>query len=271
MKLAGPSSEAQHGYAMACAAHERHAVNDRRHACLKHQAQRERKRARLRRPPVRPRHRPVPRKSPTRIRRRSTCSSSSVSSARSTKIRLRTTTSYRFPPARCCRVPARARAVEARVRRPAERRGGRRAIDTTRGAQAAVQPGGRGTSPIGTPQCGSGSGHQRRDSKSKDASIRLYNGRGHYNEWAFVYTASTQTPGAATGAAAPITPRTERPAWTDRRGRRRWTRQSRQRARRNGPGRGGQAAFRLAEQSWRPRLRPRPRAAALPTPTTGRF
>jgi type II secretory pathway pseudopilin PulG len=41
-------------------------------------------------------------------------------------------------------------------------------------------------------------------SKSPDRSIRVYNGRTHYNEWAFVYTAPTQAPGAgAPGAAVP--------------------------------------------------------------------
>ena len=33
-------------------------------------------------------------------------------------------------------------------------------------------------------------------SKSKDQSIRLYNGRGHYNEWAFVYIQQQQAAGA---------------------------------------------------------------------------
>jgi type II secretory pathway pseudopilin PulG len=42
-------------------------------------------------------------------------------------------------------------------------------------------------------------------SKSKDQSIRLYNGRGHYNEWAFVYIQQQQAPGAggAPGSATP--------------------------------------------------------------------
>ncbi len=31
-------------------------------------------------------------------------------------------------------------------------------------------------------------------SRSKDASIRMYNGRTHYNEWQFVYTVQTQQP-----------------------------------------------------------------------------
>jgi type II secretory pathway pseudopilin PulG len=38
-------------------------------------------------------------------------------------------------------------------------------------------------------------------SKSKDESIRIYNGRTHYNEWQFVYVAQTQAPGQ--GAAGP--------------------------------------------------------------------
>jgi type II secretory pathway pseudopilin PulG len=41
-------------------------------------------------------------------------------------------------------------------------------------------------------------------SKSPGRSIRIYNGRTHYNEWAFVYTAPVQAPGAgAPGTAAP--------------------------------------------------------------------
>jgi hypothetical protein len=42
-------------------------------------------------------------------------------------------------------------------------------------------------------------------SKSKDQSIRLYNGRGHYNEWAFVYIQQQQAPGAG-GAPGTATP-----------------------------------------------------------------
>lgn len=63
---------------------------------------------------------------------------------------------------------------------------------------------GFGSSPIGRsagPGIGaSGAGIAGVTSKSKDQSIRLYNGRGHYNEWAFVYTPQLQpgqgTPGA---------------------------------------------------------------------------
>lgn len=45
-------------------------------------------------------------------------------------------------------------------------------------------------------------------SKSKDQSIRLYNGRGHYNEWAFVYVQQQQAAGqgGAPGTAAPGPP-----------------------------------------------------------------
>jgi type II secretory pathway pseudopilin PulG len=40
-------------------------------------------------------------------------------------------------------------------------------------------------------------------SKSKDTSIRLYNGRSHYNEWIFQAIQRTPTPGGATGAGTP--------------------------------------------------------------------
>jgi len=50
-----------------------------------------------------------------------------------------------------------------------------------------------------------GAGIQGVTSKSKDESIRIYNGRTHYNEWQFVYTApqnqgrGAQQPGAVPG------------------------------------------------------------------------
>ena len=40
-------------------------------------------------------------------------------------------------------------------------------------------------------------------SKSKDASIKLYNGRSHYNEWAFVYIQTAQRPGQSAGPGVP--------------------------------------------------------------------
>ena len=71
-----------------------------------------------------------------------------------------------------------------------------------------TQPGStlRGVSPIGTPGAGGGTtaGISGVTSKSKAESIRLYNGRSHYNEWAFVYVPTVQAPGAgAPGAATP--------------------------------------------------------------------
>jgi type II secretory pathway pseudopilin PulG len=65
----------------------------------------------------------------------------------------------------------------------------------------------RGVSPIGTPGLGGGTtaGIGGVASKSKDQSIRLYNGRGHYNEWAFVYQPQVQQAGqgGAPGTAQP--------------------------------------------------------------------
>jgi type II secretory pathway pseudopilin PulG len=64
-------------------------------------------------------------------------------------------------------------------------------------AQPGASPtGGRGVSPIGTPGAGTVGGIIGVVSKSKDKSLRLYNGRNHYNEWAFINTPQTQTPGA---------------------------------------------------------------------------
>lgn len=40
-------------------------------------------------------------------------------------------------------------------------------------------------------------------SKSKERSLRLYNGRDRYNEWTFLFSAVTQRPGAVPGAAQP--------------------------------------------------------------------
>src|SRR5204862_3884067 len=65
---------------------------------------------------------------------------------------------------------------------------------------------GRGGSAFGTPAAGgTTAGISGVASKSKDQSIRLYNGRSHYNEWAFVYTPQIQAAGAGgvPGVAAP--------------------------------------------------------------------
>src|SRR5207302_10005610 len=40
-------------------------------------------------------------------------------------------------------------------------------------------------------------------SKSTAESIRLYKGRSHYNEWAFIYTPPAVAPGGAGGVATP--------------------------------------------------------------------
>ena len=40
-------------------------------------------------------------------------------------------------------------------------------------------------------------------SKSKESSIRLYNGRSHYNEWQFIYVQQQQAPGAPGGRGLP--------------------------------------------------------------------
>jgi type II secretory pathway pseudopilin PulG len=65
----------------------------------------------------------------------------------------------------------------------------------------------RGVSPIGSPGAGGGTtaGVGGVASKSKDQSIRLYNGRGHYNEWTFVYQPQVQQAGqgGAPGTAQP--------------------------------------------------------------------
>lgn len=57
------------------------------------------------------------------------------------------------------------------------------------GAQAGAQAGGRGAGGI-----------MGVASKSKEASLRVYNGRTHYNEWQFVFVQQTQQAGAPGGA-----------------------------------------------------------------------
>lgn len=76
------------------------------------------------------------------------------------------------------------------------------------GSGSPAQPGSalRGVSDIGTPGAGGGTtaGVGGVASKSKDQSIRLYNGRSHYNEWVFVYVPQVQAP--APGAPGTATP-----------------------------------------------------------------
>lgn len=80
---------------------------------------------------------------------------------------------------------------------------------TTPGGRGAAQPGGgqpgRGAAP---PTSGTAAPTQANvarggvmgvASKSKATSIRIYNGRTHYNEWQFVYVAQTTAPGQGAG------------------------------------------------------------------------
>jgi type II secretory pathway pseudopilin PulG len=82
-------------------------------------------------------------------------------------------------------------------------------VGSTAAAPATAASPGRGTSafgtsPIGTPGAGAAGGIIGVLSKSKATSIRLYKGRNHYNEWAFIYTQPTQAPGVgAPGATTP--------------------------------------------------------------------
>ena len=64
---------------------------------------------------------------------------------------------------------------------------------TSQGGRGGAPPSGTGT-PGASPTVARG-GIIGVASKSKDASIRIYNGRTHYNEWQFVYVAQVQAPG----------------------------------------------------------------------------
>ena len=59
---------------------------------------------------------------------------------------------------------------------------------------------------FGTTGVGSQGGVIGVTSKSKDTSIKIYNGRNHYNEWAFVFVQTSQRPGqsAGPGGASPV-------------------------------------------------------------------
>ena len=48
-------------------------------------------------------------------------------------------------------------------------------------------------------------------SKSKDASIKIYNGRNHYNEWAFIFLQTAQRPGQSAGPGGTGTNQQTRP------------------------------------------------------------
>jgi type II secretory pathway pseudopilin PulG len=80
---------------------------------------------------------------------------------------------------------------------------------TARGQAPAASAGQPSVGRVGGPPISAGGqtqgGIQGVASKSKDQSIRLYNGRGHYNEWAFVYIQQQQAAGAgaAPGSGVP--------------------------------------------------------------------
>ena len=72
----------------------------------------------------------------------------------------------------------------------------------TSGTQAGGGRQGPTPTPFGAPSAGTIGGISGVASKSKEKSIRIYNGRTHYNEWAFVYVQQQQAPGAGAGGAA---------------------------------------------------------------------
>jgi len=78
------------------------------------------------------------------------------------------------------------------------------------GSSAQTPPaagGGRGLSPIGSPGAGPIGGVIGVASKSKATSIRIYNGRTKYNEWAFINTPQVLAPGQGPGGAQGPGPR----------------------------------------------------------------
>ncbi|MBI3494266.1 MAG: type II secretion system protein [Acidobacteria bacterium] len=82
--------------------------------------------------------------------------------------------------------------------------GARGSTVTSPAAGAQTSGAGRGGVVPGTPGATVAAGISGVTSKSKDQSIRLYNGRSHYNEWAFIHLAQVQQPGAgAAGVGAP--------------------------------------------------------------------
>ena len=96
---------------------------------------------------------------------------------------------------------------------------GRGGLPTTSGAQppargnAATTQGGLITAQSSTGRGGAG-GVIGVASKSKEESLRIYNGRTRYNEWQFVYVQQTQAPGAGNpgrgGTQQPVNPQTGR-------------------------------------------------------------
>jgi type II secretory pathway pseudopilin PulG len=77
---------------------------------------------------------------------------------------------------------------------PAVGRGAATGPSVGRGSVSAQQPT-QGQAQFGSGQGGRGGGMIGVVSKSTAESIRIYNGRTHYNEWAFIFTPTVQTPG----------------------------------------------------------------------------
>ena len=72
-------------------------------------------------------------------------------------------------------------------------------------AAQANRPGGVAPAGVGAPGAGPAGGLIGVASKSKDTSIRIYKGRSHYNEWAFVFVPQAQAP-VVPGIGAPGVP-----------------------------------------------------------------
>jgi len=73
-----------------------------------------------------------------------------------------------------------------------------------RSPTTAPQPGGLGGAPAASAPGGVSGGIMGVTSKSRDKSIRVYNGRNHYNEWQFVYLAQVAAPGAGGAPGSPV-------------------------------------------------------------------
>jgi len=93
--------------------------------------------------------------------------------------------------------------VQAAAPTPGAPAGGGAAPTPGRGGLGQQQPS-SGIGSVTAPQAAGGRGGAAGGimgvaSKSKETSIRLYNGRNHYNEWQFLYVAQVQQPGQGRG------------------------------------------------------------------------
>ncbi len=110
------------------------------------------------------------------------CWSNNDFSGRNTKTRSPTTTSSRSMPTR----------RHSTARRRSDGAAAWPECDAARGTQRSSN---RCKPVSAAPGVGAQGGVIGVTSKSKDASIKIYNGRTHYNEWAFVYIQTAQRPG----------------------------------------------------------------------------